>query len=94
MPPTRTGTKLLRVVEFIVLAVFLACGCLFFVHEEAPVTGSQWALAVSKMLFAPFSAITFNIISLYRAELAKWLHRVQKRYRGQYMLVQNGTQTH
>ena len=94
LAPSRTGTKLLRVVEFILLAAFLAVGCFIFVRQEAPVTGSPWAWVLFKMLFVPFLTIMFNIAALYRSELVNWLHRVQQqlqqRRRGNYALVQGG----
>ena len=93
LAPSRTGTKLLRVVEFIFLAAFLAVGCFIFVRQEAPVTGSLQAWVLFKMLFAPLSTIIFNIVSLYRSELANWLHRVQQRLRGGYTMVQGGSWT-
>ena len=86
LPPSRTGTKLLRVVEFIFLAAFLFVGCLIFVRQEAPVTGSLLAWLLFKMLFAPFSTILFNIAALYRSELANWFHRVQQQLQLQQQL--------
>ena len=95
LAPSRTGTKLLRVVEFILLAAFLAVGCFIFVRQEAPVTGSPWAWVLFKMLFVPFLTIMFNIAALYRSELVNWLHRVQQQLqqqpRGIYVSVRGGT---